>query len=121
MDVVIENVNTTAMILGYPVLAVIVFLIVWFGTRIFRDIGKIFNEMTYERWKRKNDERNESNTESSWMLELDEYFDEDEIALQQQNYDTDIFPRVPEQRHPTLELPQLYNVQEDNHEGFRTA
>ncbi len=129
MDALIENVNTTAMVIGYPILAVILLLTGWFGTRIFRDITKLFNEMRYDRWKRKYDERTQTNAQSSWVLELDEYYDETEVALQHQNYDTDQFPvispelirdfetdvfaRVPAQRHDTAELPQLFNYQEE--------
>lgn len=107
MDSILENVTTTATVLGFPVLAVIVILIGWFGTRIFRDISKVFNEMKYERWKRKHAERDWDNIEASWMLELDE----------------DNRPYIPEQRdvytrHDTLELPidfaeQLSNYREE--------
>jgi hypothetical protein len=104
MDAFIENVNTTAMMLGYPVLVVVTFIVVWFGTRIFRDLIKIFREIRYDRWTRANDERDQDNFESSWMLELDEV-----------NMDP-----VYEDKYPTLELPdiqgQLYNYQEDRYE-----
>lgn len=109
MDAILTNVNTTAMVIGYPVMAVIVFLILWFGTRIFRDITKIFNEMRYERWKRKNEERDWDNIEASWILEFDEDNMLPDIPQQRSQYnwhDTDVFP--------TLELhDQLYNFQED--------
>jgi hypothetical protein len=105
MDTFIENVDTTAMVLGYPILAVILFMIGWFGTRIFRDLLKILHEMRYDRWKRMNVERDWDNIEASWMLELDEDFN----------------PPDRQYRHHTIEFPedfseQLYNYQEDRYE-----
>lgn len=104
MHELIKDVNTAAMVIGYPMLLVILFIIVWFGSRIFRDITKIFSEMKYERWKRKHEERDWDNIEASWMLELDE----------------DNLEPVRYFEHKTIELPdiseQLYNLQEDFHE-----
>ena len=111
MDAIIKDVNTTAMVIGYPVMAVIIFLILWFGTRLFRDICKIFDEMRYERWKRKHAERDWDNIEASWMLELPEDEYEPQIPTQREwnKHDTDVFP--------TLELQdQLYNFQEERYE-----
>lgn len=104
MDAFIENVNTTAMMLGYPVLVIVIFLMMWFGSRIFRDLIKIFCEIRYDRRTRSNEEKDRDNHQASWMLELDEV-----------NMDP-----VYEDRYPTLELPdiqgQLYNYQEDRYE-----
>lgn len=105
MGTFIENVNTTATVLGYPVLVVILFMIGWFGTRIFRDLLKIFREMRYDRWKRMRVERDWDNIEASWMLELDEDF-----GAPDRQY-----------THQTIEFPedfseQLYNYQEDRYE-----
>lgn len=104
MDAFIENVNTTAMMLGYPVLVIITFMLVWFGSRIFRDLTKLFREMRYDRKTRTTESRNRDNVEASWMLELDEV-----------NMDP-----VYEDKYPTLELTdiqgQLYNYQEDRYE-----
>lgn len=104
MDAFIENVNTTAMVLGYPVFVIVVSLLVWFGTRIFRDLFKLFREMRYDHRTRYDERRDQDNLEASWMLELDEV-----------NMDP-----VYEDKYPTLELPdirgQLYNYQEDRYE-----
>lgn len=101
MHDVITNVNTTAMVIGYPVLVIILFLMAWFGSRVFRDLLKIFSEMRYDRWRRKHEERDWDNIEASWMLELDE--DNREPI----RYFT----------HDTIELPdiseQLYNYQQE--------
>lgn len=106
MDIFIDKLNTAAMVIGYPVLGVMLFMIGWFGTRIFRDLLKIFREMHYDRWKRMRVERDWDNIEASWMLELDEDPD-----------DTPIQPY----RHYTLELPddistQIRNYKEERHE-----
>src|SRR5690349_170854 len=104
MDAFIDNVDTAAMVIGYPVLAVVMALTAWFGTRIFRDLAKIFREMRYDRWKRMRVEKDWDNIEASWMLELDE----------------DNREPVQQYRHETLELPdiqdQLFNYQEDRYE-----
>lgn len=113
MDAIVENVNTTAMVIGYPVLAIILILSVWFGARIFRAITKLFDEMKYERWKRRNEERDWDNIEASWVLQLDEYSNEDYRPVQYNNYDTDVFPAIPAQRHNTAELPMLSNFKEN--------
>lgn len=125
MDELKTDVDTAAMVLGYPVIVIVTILAVWFGLRVLRDVNKIFNEMRYERWKRKNEERDLSNIISSWMLELDEDFYEDEHLNRFQRHDTDEFPAIqvrhdtnelpliPPQRHDTVELTQLYNFQED--------
>lgn len=97
MDALKANVNTAALVLGYPVLFIIFCILTWFGFRMFRDIAKIFDEMRYERWKRKNAERDWGNIEASWALELDP--DNDGPI----NY----------HNHKTLELPELTNSQED--------
>jgi hypothetical protein len=106
MDILRENLDTAAMVLGYPVLALVIFLTAWFGTRIFRDLLKIFREMRYERWKRMGVERDWDNIEASWMLELDEDYDYEEPVQQY--------------RHQTLELPdipeQLQRYREDRYE-----
>lgn len=91
MDAFIEKVDTAAMVIGYPVLAVVVILTAWFGTRIFRDVAKIFREMRFERRMIADDKRNRSNQQASWMLELDEV-----------NLDP-----IYEDRYPTLELPDI--------------
>jgi hypothetical protein len=109
MDKFIENVNTTAMIIGYPVLGVILFMILWFGTRIFRDLLKILREMRYDRWKRMRVESDWDNIEASWMLELDEY---DDDPVRQQTYDTIELPDISEQiqnyQEERYERPQYY-------------
>lgn len=97
MDALTANVNTAALVLGYPVLFIVVFILIWFGARTFRDIAKIFDEMRYERWKRKNAERDWGNIEASWALDLDPY------SKGPINY----------HNHQTLELPELTNSQED--------
>jgi hypothetical protein len=104
----VNNVNTTAMVLGYPVLAILVFLAVWFGSRIFRALVKLFDEMKYDRWKRRHSERDWDNIEASWMLELDEDNREPYIPVQRNQHN----------RHDTIELPedfaeQLYNYREE--------
>lgn len=115
MDAVLENavnnVNTTAMILGYPVLLIIVILLGWFGTRIFRDVAKILNEMRYDRRKRNIAGRDWDNIEASFVLELDEDLREPYIPVQRDFND----------KHDTLVLPpdfgeQLFNYQEERRE-----
>jgi hypothetical protein len=105
MDTFIERVNTASMVIGYPVLLVVVLLTGWFGTRIFRDVAKLFREMRYDRWKRMKVEKDWDNIEASWMLELDE---DNQIPVQQY-------------RHHTMEFPEdfseaLANYEEDRYE-----
>jgi hypothetical protein len=111
MDTFIERVNTASMVIGYPVLLVVVLLTGWFGTRIFRDLAKIFREMRYDRWKRMKVEKDWDNIEASWMLELDEDYENPVIPE----------PRSAYYRHHTLEFPEsfseeLYNYQEERYE-----
>ena len=113
MDALRENLDITAMVLGYPVMVVIFVLILWFGARAFRDITKIFSEMRYERRARRIAERHESNYEAEWALDLDSEIDEVEDYANVNTHDTDVLPHIPWQRHQTAELPQLYNYQED--------
>lgn len=105
METILEKVNAAAMVVGYPVLAVTLFLIGWFGTRIFRDLLKIFSEMRYDRWKRMKVEHDWDNIEASWLLEYDESNDESVI---EDKYDTFEFPEDFSE--------QLYNYQEERHE-----
>jgi hypothetical protein len=105
MREVFENVNTTAMVLGYPLLAGILILMGWFGTRIFRDLLKIFREMRYDRWKRMKVEHDWDNIEASWLLEYDE---SDSDSVIEDQYDTFEFPEDFSE--------QLYNYQEERHE-----
>jgi hypothetical protein len=107
MDAILDNVTTSATVIGYPALLVVVLLLVWFGTRVFRDILKIFREMRYDRWKRMRIEKDWDNIEASWLLEYDE---DEEYQSEEDLY----------HRHHTLELPdiqdQLYNYQEERYE-----
>ena len=100
MDALKSNTATAALVLGYPVLFIIVVILFWFGARVFRDIAKIFDEMRYERWKRKNAERDWGNIEASWALDLDP---ESQGPMNYHNNDT-------------LELPELSNFKEDRDE-----
>jgi hypothetical protein len=107
------EVDTAAMVLGYPVLAIVIVMLLWFAARLFRDITKIFDEMRYERWKRKNVERDWDNIEASWALEIDSELDEYPDPVQYFNHDTDVIPPIPWQRHDTADLSEVYNYQEE--------
>lgn len=104
MDAVYANVNTAALVLGYPVLFVLVLLILLGGTHIFRAMAKIFREVRYDNRKAHRAEVELDNIKASWVLDLDS---ESRYPVHHDQHDTDIIPGVPNQRHPTEELPEL--------------
>lgn len=109
MDAVYANVNTAALVLGYPVLFVLVLLIFLGGTHIFRAMAKIFREVRYDNRKAHRAEVELDNIEASWALDLDS-----ESRYPVHHDQQDIIPGVPYQRHPTEELPELSILRRDD-------
>jgi hypothetical protein len=79
-----ENVNTAALILGYPALIIFVATLLWVAAVVIREVFRIIRASQYERWQRDREMRDWENIESSWALELDP---ENHIT----KYDTDRF------------------------------
>lgn len=71
-DVVLESINTAALVLGYPTLFIFIGLLVWFAAILCREVFRIVRASNYERWQQEREMRDVDNIEASWALELDE-------------------------------------------------
>lgn len=99
MEPIIENVNSTAQVLGYPVLVFVILVMAWACAMAVQGINKIIMSMQYDRKKRKDAERELDNITSSWLLDTPE-----EPTYQPGKHDTLDLSDIPD---------QLYDYQED--------
>lgn len=105
-----EKIEHAAIVLGYMVLFILLALVALAVMAIVRYFGKLYNRWKYDAFERANAEREWEQIRGSWLQQ--DRRDEDRNI-----FGTD-FEDVPdEDRHDTLELPdieeQLYNYQEE--------